>query len=344
MTKSELKKLKPKLVIIEGFWKVGKSALIREILKRHPKIFLIPEPNHLNRRNIKDPHEWYLKQHLNRHKQAKRLLGQKNMILMERSILANAAFYYAKHGKISDKYLKLLKISPELDQGLLVFLYADKKFCQKAAKVLGDRSVKQLIKNQPNFYQRYLDFYKKQFKKITGNEILCINVAPKGKFVPTTKIVSLVEKGINNYKHKKIVKEICASVIIFHENKILLLYDKNWHHYVLPQGHKERGENITKTAIRETIEETGFNNLKLIKKLGSYDYYYPVKQKIVNKVINVYLVKAITLNTVKKNFKGNENYINKFLDFNKSLKLAKWSQDKLFINRAIKIIKSPRGQ
>src|SRR5260370_30630341 len=43
--------------------------------------------------------------------------------------------------------------------------------------------------------------------------------------------------------------------------------DKNWG---LPKGHVEAGETIEEAALREIHEETGLDNVQLIKHLGSF--------------------------------------------------------------------------
>lgn len=40
----------------------------------------------------------------------------------------------------------------------------------------------------------------------------------------------------------------------------------NW---VLPKGHQEKGETLEQTAVREVKEETGLENIKIVKKLGT---------------------------------------------------------------------------
>ena len=57
--------------------------------------------------------------------------------------------------------------------------------------------------------------------------------------------------------------------------ELLILY-KKWpngeEHFVLPKGHREKDENLEETATRETIEESGYVDFKLLKYLGSYTY------------------------------------------------------------------------
>lgn len=42
--------------------------------------------------------------------------------------------------------------------------------------------------------------------------------------------------------------------------------------YVLPKGHREKEETIEETAIRETTEESGYVDYKLVKYIGSRTY------------------------------------------------------------------------
>lgn len=57
--------------------------------------------------------------------------------------------------------------------------------------------------------------------------------------------------------------------------ELLILY-KKWpdgkEHYVLPKGHTEWGEVLEETARRETVEESGYTNIRLLGYLGSCTY------------------------------------------------------------------------
>ncbi|MDY0097525.1 MAG: NUDIX domain-containing protein [Candidatus Dojkabacteria bacterium] len=56
----------------------------------------------------------------------------------------------------------------------------------------------------------------------------------------------------------------------------LLIIKKTWPSgdikYVLPKGHKEGDETLEKAAIRETKEESGYTDFKLLRYLGSSTY------------------------------------------------------------------------
>lgn len=68
----------------------------------------------------------------------------------------------------------------------------------------------------------------------------------------------------------------CYLVLKKDDKYKLLILHKKWpegkEHYVLPKGHKENDEVLEETAKRETIEESGYIDFKLLKYVGSCTY------------------------------------------------------------------------
>ncbi len=60
-----------------------------------------------------------------------------------------------------------------------------------------------------------------------------------------------------------------AGGIVVRGGQALLLHKHAQDEYVLPKGHVEPGETFEAAALRETREETGFTNLRLLADLGT---------------------------------------------------------------------------
>lgn len=128
--------------------------------------------------------------------------------------------------------------------------------------------------------------------------------------------------------------EICASAILVYKNKFVLLYDCKKNHYVLPQGHKRKNEQLLNTALRETKEETGFQELIPIKKLGKYQYHFKKGKKIIYKTIHVYLIKVVNNKRLRNTQKANENFKVYLSLFKDAIKKVNWEQDEKYIRLA----------
>ena len=57
--------------------------------------------------------------------------------------------------------------------------------------------------------------------------------------------------------------ERSCGIVLFHENKVLLLKYKGGGHWDFPKGHIENNESETETALRELKEETGISEVTL---------------------------------------------------------------------------------
>ena len=73
----------------------------------------------------------------------------------------------------------------------------------------------------------------------------------------------------------EIVRYDSAGGIVFDEDRVLLLRKPALGELVLPKGHIEPGERAEATALRETMEETGYVNLESLADLGVLQSQYP---------------------------------------------------------------------
>lgn len=137
----------------------------------------------------------------------------------------------------------------------------------------------------------------------------------------------------------KKIYEVCSSTILVRDDKFVLLYDHNKKHHVLPQGHKRKKEMLPDTALREAREETGFQELVAIKKLGRYQYHFDQGRKTIYKTIHVYLVKVINDRQLQNTQNANENFTVHLFSFKDAVKMVRWKQDKKYILLAGKFLK-----
>ena len=342
----------PKILIVEGFWGVGKSRLIAQILHRW-KINHIPEPNHIEAGISKNLSEWYRSEHNKRLELARKHLKSGKNVILERSTLSSLAFHYAKYAKIPTWFNRSVSYFQKEFPNLYVFFLRDnKKTNLDRALNTQDNAVRSLILRDNKFYDKYIFFYTSILPSLVHIKIVRICVSKSLKRVLKTGKKEAGNLSFSDFfaqhKHKKMKRVLCASVVLFYKKKFLVLYSHDYHYYVLPQGHKATQEKYTDTALRETREETGFFDLKIIAPLSKYRYQYNKNNISIDKHIQVYLVQLKTLARRKKQLESHEHYSNHFFTAGKAIKKLQWPEDKKMILRAEKIIskikKSPNPE
>lgn len=79
---------------------------------------------------------------------------------------------------------------------------------------------------------------------------------------------------------------------------IVLTKEPDRTNWVLPKGHQEDGETLEQTAIREVEEETGLDNIKIVKKLGVKQRHSYAKDEY--KTIHYFLFDCLKETTLPK--------------------------------------------
>ena len=85
---------------------------------------------------------------------------------------------------------------------------------------------------------------------------------------------TLIHSGINIDQGSQFTR-LTARAIVIKNNKILLMYTSRYEDYSLPGGGVDEGESIEQGLIRELSEETGAQQINVVKAFGLYEEYRP---------------------------------------------------------------------
>ncbi len=105
-------------------------------------------------------------------------------------------------------------------------------------------------------------------------------------------VVGVMKSFINLYE----CRITAGGVVRDEKNRILLIFRKG--KWDLPKGHMDEGETPLQTAVRETIEETGVENLVAGNRIGDTWHLYYLKGRLVLKRSVWYEMKADSATTL----------------------------------------------
>lgn len=125
-----------------------------------------------------------------------------------------------------------------------------------------------------------------------------------------------------------------AGSILFYRNKIVLLFHHQKRIFVLPKGRRKKGETLKQTALRETMEETGFRHLQYVRKLGRHQYIFVQGNAKNIKTVHVYLVELLDKTKKSKTQMPNEKFSNRFFPYAEAMKRLKWEADRKLLRKA----------
>lgn len=117
------------------------------------------------------------------------------------------------------------------------------------------------------------------------------------------------------------MKEKSAGIVLVHDNKVVLL--KRPRYWELPKGHIEQGETELEAAKRETIEETGIKDFRIVpgwKIKIKYSYWFN-KKKIEKEV--VFFMGIVDKYIEPKPSKEHPDA--KWIDIDKAIKIVKFN-------------------
>lgn len=85
-----------------------------------------------------------------------------------------------------------------------------------------------------------------------------------------------------------------AGGVIIHQEQVLLLDRPDRGEIRLPKGHVDPGEQDDETAVRETVEETGYADLAIVADLGSRLVHYEYQQRAYARTEHYFLLRMVS--------------------------------------------------
>lgn len=103
-------------------------------------------------------------------------------------------------------------------------------------------------------------------------------------------------KSLTKPHRRHVEREVSAGGIIFRRNdgqiEFAIMLD-SYGKWAFPKGHVERGESIEEASARETLEELGLSEIRLLEPLGKIDIWFrdrfEKKDALIHKDIHYFL-------------------------------------------------------
>ncbi|NQV90342.1 NUDIX domain-containing protein [Candidatus Uhrbacteria bacterium] len=105
--------------------------------------------------------------------------------------------------------------------------------------------------------------------------------------------------GVRDPKKEPVQREISAGGIVFQKSGNSLVFavmKDSYGKWTFPKGHVEAGEDIEEAAARETLEELGLEQVRLLDYIGKIDIWFRdkfhKKGQLIHKDIHYYLFQS----------------------------------------------------
>lgn len=121
--------------------------------------------------------------------------------------------------------------------------------------------------------------------------------------------------------------------------RVLLLVRPSRDEVRLPKGHVEAGENIADTALREVIEETGYDDVELISDLGEQLVAFPLEGKIVLRTERYYLMRACTAHQIARPPADDQQFFPIWVEWEEAPKHLTFEVEQEWVHRARNALK-----
>jgi 8-oxo-dGTP pyrophosphatase MutT (NUDIX family) len=130
-------------------------------------------------------------------------------------------------------------------------------------------------------------------------------------------------------------EEVSAGIILINDNKDFLLLNYPSKHWDFVKGKMEEGETERETALRETNEETGINDVEFLDGFKEeIEYYFRADNQDIHKKVIFFLGKTKTTDIIL----SHEHLDFIWLDFNNALNKITYKNAKNLLKKSKKFL------
>ncbi len=119
---------------------------------------------------------------------------------------------------------------------------------------------------------------------------------------------------------------------------VLLLIRPERDEVRLPKGHVEPGETLADTALREVIEEAGYDDLEIVADLGEQLVAFPLEDKVVKRTEHYFLLRARTLHQTERPQADDQQFFTIWVTWDEALTHLTFEAERTWIQRARRIM------
>jgi len=139
--------------------------------------------------------------------------------------------------------------------------------------------------------------------------------------------------------------EVSCGGIIFRRRgrQVEVFFIKDpYQRWTFPKGHQEVEETHVETAVREILEETGLQNLRLIAPLGRTSFRFRRVGLVIYKVVHFFLFEAPP--QAKEHMTGEDAiYEARWVSVDRVFSVSSYKNSDTLLARALRIIGSLKG-
>ncbi len=119
---------------------------------------------------------------------------------------------------------------------------------------------------------------------------------------------------------------------------VLLLIRPERDEVRLPKGHVEPEEAVADAALREVVEEAGYDDIEIVANLGEQLVAFPLGDKVVRRTEHYFLMRARTLHQAERPQPDEQQFFTIWVPWDEVLTHLTFEAEQVWIRRARQVM------